>query len=166
MWEPLFVRRIMRVAGSACVAVSGARIAVAAVGRNVRRRSIAGAATIIGLCGMQVLLLSVALLSRGAEITGKNSDSNEGSPLLFSLAELTEEDDDEESDLPQDGMAPAAKLLLQGGSTVSEPSASVPIRAWAACGIAYSRPPPRVDPCPRAGPEPGRVKRHLPLRAS
>ena len=149
MREPLFVRRIMRVAGSACVALSGARSAVGAAAKSVRRRSIAGAAAIMGLCGMQVLLLSVVLLSRGTELFGKNSDSNEGSPLLFSLAELTEEDDDEEPDLPQDGMVPAAKALLQGGSTLSERSLSVPIRAWAACGIAYSRPPPRVDPCAR-----------------
>jgi len=148
MLEPLFVRRIKRVAGSACGALWGARIAVAAVA-SVQRRSIAGAAAIMGLCGVQVLLLSVVLLSHGAEMFGKNPDSGDGAPLLFVLAALTEEDDDEESDLPRDGMAPAAKALLQGGSTVSERSATVPIRAWAACGIAYSRPPPRVDPCAR-----------------
>ena len=152
MLEPLSLRRIVRVAGSAFATLSRGRIAVAAVTKSQRRRSVARPAAIIGLCGVQVLVLSLVVLSRSAEMFGDKPDSGDGAPLLFSLAELIEEDDDKESDLPQDGLAAAARVPLQGGSTVIERSASVPIRAREACGIAYSRPPPHADRCARRVP--------------
>lgn len=152
MLDPLSIRRMVRVAESAFAALLSGRIAFAAAAKRRRRRSIARPVAIIGLCGVQVLVLSLVVLSRSTEMFGQNPDSGDGAPLLFSLSELIEEDDDKESDLPQDGLAAVAKVPVQVGSTVIERSASVPIRAWEACGIAYSRPPPAAWRCARRVP--------------